>query len=77
MSDAERNLLWTAYPHRWSLVLLRIAALFTSLALGTVGYAQAGSVVLDQTDIQQTPWPGIFAAPNLQLPAQIAAALDK
>lgn len=43
-------------------LLLTVAVIFgTSL--------NAGTVVLDQGDLVQTPWPGILAAPNLTLPA--------
>lgn len=49
--------------------MFKAAVLFACLSIWSAGLAQAGSVVLDQTDIQQTPWPGIFAAPNLELPS--------
>lgn len=47
---------------------MRFATLIAFTALIFPGLSQADVVLLDQGDLVQTRWPGIFAAPNLDVP---------
>ncbi|MEX0280704.1 MAG: hypothetical protein AB3N13_05880 [Arenibacterium sp.] len=49
--------------------MFKVIAIGLVFLAGSFGSSQAGTVLLDQSDLEKTRWPGIMAASNLKPPA--------